>query len=87
MSNSVYCIIEGEVEVVLDWLPLNPSIFDIKEQSVATLGMGRVFGEVGLLYGKRRTASCITSSDTLCLKIDKEIFDEFISREAKKFNK
>ena len=83
MPNAVYCILEGEIEVVLDWLPPNPTIFEIKEESVATLTAGRVFGEVGLLYGKRRTASCIASSDTLCLKITKEIFDELIAWQTK----
>ena len=66
-GNGLYVITSGKVEVIKG---LNTG----KEQRVAVLGEGEVFGEMALLDELPRSASVRTLEDTTCLGIDRWLF-------------
>jgi CRP-like cAMP-binding protein len=45
-----------------------------QERTLAKLGAGDFFGEMGLLTGDRRSASVLAVTDVHCLRLDKEDF-------------
>jgi small-conductance mechanosensitive channel/CRP-like cAMP-binding protein len=49
-------------------------------QSVATLGAGDVFGEMGLMTGERRNATVVALTDVECYRLDKEGFHDILAR-------
>ena len=57
-ANYVYCILEGTISVLVYKKHRYTKAF-LDERKVNTLEEGQSFGEVGILYGKHRTASCI----------------------------
>lgn len=66
-GESLFIIIEGEVAVTID-----------HAQQPATLKSGDVIGELAILTGEPRRATCRASSDLLCLQIDKTAFWELM---------
>lgn len=65
-GDSMYVIERGEVAVRLE--------VDGAEREVATLGPGKFFGEMSLLSGEPRRATCAAKTDTTCYVVDKEAF-------------
>ena len=59
-TNSFYSILDGEVDI-----QVNPE--DTKE--VVTLGPGQFFGEMGLISGRRRTATVVARTNCLLLEV------------------
>ena len=47
---------------------------------VSKLGAGQVFGEMGLLTGAPRNATVTALSDTVCYRVDKEVFRDVLER-------
>jgi len=65
-GDSMYVIQSGEVVVRLG--------VDGVEREVATLGPGKFFGEMSLMTGEPRRATCAAKSDTTCYVVDKAAF-------------
>ena len=45
---------------------------------VATLGHGRAFGEMAVLDGERRSATCQAAEDSILLTLSKEALDKML---------
>ena len=69
-GESVYVITEGKVDV----LARSEGDSDAPEAVVAWLGAGDAVGELSLLDGQPRSASCVAVEDTLCLRLDRQHF-------------
>jgi small-conductance mechanosensitive channel/CRP-like cAMP-binding protein len=65
-GDSLYVIHRGEVDVFVD--------ADGSRARLATLGAGDFFGEMSLMTGERRRASCAARTDTTCYVIDQAAF-------------
>jgi small-conductance mechanosensitive channel/CRP-like cAMP-binding protein len=61
-GSSMFIVIEGEVEVHLE--------ADGARRVLATLGAGNFFGEMSLMTGEPRQATCTAKVDTTCLVVD-----------------
>jgi CRP-like cAMP-binding protein/Fe-S-cluster-containing hydrogenase component 2/thioredoxin reductase len=61
-TNSLYSILEGEVGIQVD--------HEHPEQMVR-LGTGQFFGEMGLISGRRRTATTVATQQSLLLEVDR----------------
>lgn len=71
-SDRFYIVTEGEVEVVRGG--------EGAEQSVARLGPGQFFGEMGLLTGKPRIATVRATKDTELMSLDDKEFAMLVTR-------
>ena len=58
-TNSVYSVVQGAVDVQIN--PADPS-------EVVTLPAGAFFGEMGLIAGRRRTATIVTREDSILVE-------------------
>jgi CRP-like cAMP-binding protein/thioredoxin reductase/ferredoxin-like protein FixX len=58
-TNSLYSILEGEVGIQLEG------------NEMVTLGAGKFFGEMGLISGRRRTATVVATQPSLLLEVDR----------------
>jgi small-conductance mechanosensitive channel/CRP-like cAMP-binding protein len=67
-SPCMYVVTKGEAEVRLKVEGSS------QERTLAKLGAGDFFGEMGLLTGDRRSASVLAVTDVHCLRLDKEDF-------------
>ena len=81
-GKSVVVILAGQVDITKLSSPNakkgRVSLRDSKTVTLATLGVGSVFGEVSLLSNQRRTTSVVTSSPlVISLQIDKEDLQAF----------
>ncbi|HEY0004888.1 MAG TPA: mechanosensitive ion channel family protein [Pyrinomonadaceae bacterium] len=63
---------DAEVRVAVDGRPLS--------EKVATLHAGDFFGEMGLMTGEPRTATVVALTDVECYRLDKEAFNDILSR-------
>ncbi|QPJ60872.1 MAG: cyclic nucleotide-binding domain-containing protein [Candidatus Nitronauta litoralis] len=70
VSNNVFIILEGKVNITKK--------SDKKNVLVAQLKEGDVFGEMGLISGKVRSANCTAVGNVTIGVIDKEKFAELI---------
>ena len=71
------CIVhEGRVSV----LKTNQ---DDHEVVMATLGKGRAFGEMAVLDGERRSATCVAANDCVLLMLSKEAMDDMLEHEPR----
>jgi CRP-like cAMP-binding protein/Fe-S-cluster-containing hydrogenase component 2/thioredoxin reductase len=61
-TNSLYSILDGEIGVQIN--PDNPS-------EMVTLGTGQFVGEMGLISGRRRTATTVATKPSLLLEVDR----------------
>jgi CRP-like cAMP-binding protein len=68
-SDSVYIVLDGEVGV---WRQSGDS-----HVLLARLGPGQIFGEIGVLCDRTRTATVNAISDGQLLRIEKSVFLEF----------
>jgi AAA family ATP:ADP antiporter len=68
VGDSLYLIIDGEVEVVVDGVG-----------TVARRGTKDALGDMALLTDSLRTASCVAASDVLALKIEREDFQALMN--------
>ncbi len=68
----LYIVIEGEAEVQV--------AINGKSEKVATLGGGDFFGEMGLMTGEARSATVVAETDVLCYRLDKQAFQQILSR-------
>jgi len=59
-TNSFWTIIEGKADIQIN--PSNPA-------EVVTLNAGQFFGEMGLISGRRRTATTVAKTDCLLLEV------------------
>jgi small-conductance mechanosensitive channel len=71
-SACLYVITKGEAEVRL--------AVDGSSRTLAKLGPGDFFGEMGLLTGDVRSASVLAKTDVHCLRLDKEDFMDVLQR-------
>ena len=71
VSNNVFIILEGKVNVAKK--------MDKKNVLVAQLKEGDVFGEMGLISGNVRSANCTAVGNVTIGVIDKEKFNELIN--------
>ena len=51
-----------------------------EDKKVSSMGEGDSFGETALLTGEPRNASVVATTDTVCLALNKENFDEAIAK-------
>lgn len=66
------CVVhEGRISV----LKTNQNDQDVV---MATLGKGRTFGEMAVLDGERRSATCVAASDCVLLTLSKEAMDAML---------
>ena len=63
-TNSLYSVLDGEVGIQID--PANPA-------ATVRLGPGQFFGEMGLISGRRRTATTVATAPSLLLEVDRNI--------------
>ena len=70
----LYIITKGDAEVCVTVDGSNAS------EKVAELHAGDFFGEMGMMTGERRTATVSAHTDVECYRLDKESFDEILSR-------
>uniref|UniRef100_A0A7S0H7T1 cGMP-dependent protein kinase n=2 Tax=Amorphochlora amoebiformis TaxID=1561963 RepID=A0A7S0H7T1_9EUKA len=68
-GDTFYIVFNGEVEVT------------IEGKHVCFLGPGDGFGEVALVIGGKRTASCYATMKTLVITVDREGFQSFFARD------
>jgi CRP-like cAMP-binding protein len=68
VAHWLYIVVRGTAEVRVAADNGGPS------QTLATLGPGNFFGEMGLLTGAPRSATVIAQTDVLCYRLDKEGF-------------
>ncbi len=69
-GDSLFLMDEGEVGIVLE--------VDGVERQVAKLAAGDVLGELSLMTGERRTATCVALSDVCAYEISHELFDRLL---------
>ena len=76
-GNALYIIKSGKVKIVsqLD--------FTHEEISLAELGEGDYFGEMALLTDEPRSASVIALGETELLRLEKDVFEELLSKEPR----
>jgi CRP-like cAMP-binding protein len=70
-ADALYLIESGAVEIVL------------QQETIARLGPGEVFGEIGLLADHPRTASAIIREKSILFRISREDFETLISSQPK----
>jgi CRP-like cAMP-binding protein/Fe-S-cluster-containing hydrogenase component 2/thioredoxin reductase len=61
-TNSLFSVLDGEVGIEID--PANPA-------DMVRLGPGQFFGEMGLISGRRRTATTVATAPSLLLEVDR----------------
>ena len=61
-TNSLFSVLDGEVGVQIN--PENPA-------DMVKLGRGQFFGEMGLISGRRRTATTVATEPALLLEVDR----------------
>ncbi len=61
-TNSLYSVLDGEVGIQI--YPANPN-------EMVRLGPGQFFGEMGLISGRRRTATTVATAPSLLLEVDR----------------
>lgn len=66
-GDAFYAVLEGKVEIKMT----GPSE---KEQTIATILVGSVFGEMALLTDESRSATALATEDSLLLRLAKEDF-------------
>jgi len=71
VGDSLYMIERGDVGVYLS--------VDRATRELATLRRGDVFGEMSLLTGEPRAATCIAHGDVTCLVIGREAFQRLVA--------
>jgi small-conductance mechanosensitive channel/CRP-like cAMP-binding protein len=71
-GDSLFIIIQGDVLVSLGQGTIN--------QSVTTLRVGDFFGEMSLITGEPRSATCAARTDVLCYVIDHDAFRTLLSQ-------
>jgi len=69
-SNSFFSIVQGQVQIQID--PDDPS-------KVVTLGQGEFFGEMGLISGRRRTATVLAGKDCVLLETSRRSMLKLLS--------
>jgi len=67
---SMFCVISGKVGIFADYKTRD-------EKVLAELGKGRIFGEMGLIEAKPRSATAIALEDTECEFIDPDNIESF----------
>jgi CRP-like cAMP-binding protein len=90
-GRSLVIILAGQVNITKSSTPNTKkgrvSLRDPKTVTLATLGVGSVFGEVSLLSNQRRSTSVVTSTPlVIALQIDKEDLQGFNSSIQHKFH-
>jgi CRP/FNR family transcriptional regulator, cyclic AMP receptor protein len=65
-----FVIVHGDVSVRRD------------RHELARLGAGEFFGELSLLDGRRRTATCVAVSDVTAIRLTRDAFRELIASDA-----
>ena len=70
-GDSLFVIARGEIEVQVST--------DTFSRRVATLGPGQIFGEMSLMLGERRQATCTALTDTVCYVIDRAVFGALLA--------
>ncbi len=67
-----FFLVEGQVEVMV-------STSTGKQEVIGHLDAGQVFGQIALLDGGRRTATCVALSPCVLLVLEREQFDSLLS--------
>jgi cAMP-dependent protein kinase regulator len=68
-ADHFYVLVEGEVQVLIDG------------RMKRTLGAGQSFGELALLFGLPRSASCVTQTASVVWVLDRSPFKHIVVRE------
>ncbi len=74
-GGSLYLVHEGEVAVRLS--------VDGVEREIAHLGPGQVVGEMSLMTGEPRTATCLAHTDVVCWVIDNRVLRPLLAARPK----
>ena len=69
-TNSLFAVVEGGVEVQVD--EDDPSI-------TVSLGQGEFFGEMGLIAGRRRTATVKAGKDSFLIEVPRRTMIKIIN--------
>jgi len=69
-----YVVVEGEVEIRAEGYGA--------DQTVARVGPGQLFGEVGALTGAPQTATFVAVSKTVVSAVDRSSFQDFVTQSA-----
>jgi len=77
VGDALYLLLKGNVEIYLT------SEIDGRIIPLAELHEGDVFGEMALIRDSVRSASAKSKSGSICLKIPKHRFEDFIALEPK----
>lgn len=72
-GDSAFFILDGEVEVLT-------TTRTGKTQAIATLKKGTVFGQVSLLAGIKRTATCVAKNAVLIAELKRKGFNELLDK-------
>jgi CRP-like cAMP-binding protein len=82
---TVYFNLEGDISVAIERRgKYNQEFLD--QYQVAVIKAGISFGEIGVLYGENRTASCIAINDVYVIAIDHEIFQYILGDNVRDMN-
>ena len=82
-SFEMYFILEGDVEVINHYNDYDSAWSDTHEDNVTvltTLSKGSFFGEIGMLFGTKRTASVQAKTDCTMMVVTKQKLDEALNR-------
>lgn len=75
-SDSVYIILDGSVNVFRE--------DGDKRTLLAEIGSGQIFGEIGVLCNRPRTATIVSATELTVLRLPSDVFIEFV-RELPQF--
>lgn len=85
LALTVYFNVEGDIGVAIERRGKYTQQF-MDEFQVAVIKPGISFGEIGVLYGANRTASCVALNEVFCLAIDNKIFQKILGDYVRDLN-
>jgi CRP-like cAMP-binding protein/small-conductance mechanosensitive channel len=71
VAHWLYIVSSGEAEVFLE-------VYGQERRSLAVLGEGSFFGEMGLMTGEPRSATVVARTDVECFRLDKGTFEQVL---------
>jgi CRP-like cAMP-binding protein len=82
---TVYMIMDGDIGVLTERRSKYTDDI-IAQYKVAEMKPGMGFGEIGVLYGANRTASCVCLTEVYVMAIDHKIFQKILGDHVRELN-